>query len=105
MKVTQKITLLTGIILSIFLLQNCNQNDGYYRTFFPEAAPPPFDSTAAISNSTLSGGTKIYILKQGIGSFEVMYRDMLLVRITGRTAKGKIFRTSYTKRKGQPNTT
>jgi FKBP-type peptidyl-prolyl cis-trans isomerase len=103
MKVSSTIVLLAVLICGSFVLQSCDNNNGYYRTFFPEAAPPPYDSTGAVSDSTLPGGTKIYTIKEGSGDFQVVYQDQIVVRITGRTGKGKIFETSFTKREGSSN--
>lgn len=105
MKLSRKFIILAGIVIGIFLVQGCDQGNRFIRTFFPEAAPPPYDSTAAISDTTLAGGTTIYTIKQGEGPFNVRYRDKVKVYLTGRTADGKIFRTSYTKREGFPSTT
>jgi FKBP-type peptidyl-prolyl cis-trans isomerase len=105
MKLFSTIIVLILLAGSCLMLQSCDQNQGFYQTFFPKAAPPPFDSTAAVRDSALPGGTKIYVVHQGTGPFQVVYQDQLVVRITGRTAKGKIFRTSYTKRKSEPSTT
>jgi FKBP-type peptidyl-prolyl cis-trans isomerase len=105
MKLSSTIIALILLVGSTFALQSCDQNTGFYQTFFPKAAPPPFDSTTAVSDSALSEGTKIYIVKEGTGHFHVVYQDQLIVRLTGRTARGKIFRTSYTKLKSSSNTT
>lgn len=103
MKLPQKIIILAGIAAGMLFLQSCNQNNGFPRIFFPEAAPPPYDSTAAISDSTLSGGTTIYTLQQGSGPFDVVYRDQIIVSITGRTADGKIFLSSCQNSECVPN--
>jgi FKBP-type peptidyl-prolyl cis-trans isomerase len=104
MKVSSTIVTLVLLICSSFVFQSCDNNKDYYRTFFPKAAPPPYDSAAAVSDSTLSGGTKIYTIKRGSGDFHVVYQDQIIVRLTGRTGKGKIFETSFTKREGSSNT-
>ena len=59
------------------------------------AAPPPFDRSEAISDTTIEGGTQIFVLEEGAGLFNVISRDQIQVRYTGRTAEGEIFFTSY----------
>ncbi len=57
--------------------------------------PPPFDTTAAVSDSTTEDGLKIYVMEEGEGEFEVVSRDQVVVFITGRTTDGEIFDSSY----------
>jgi FKBP-type peptidyl-prolyl cis-trans isomerase len=45
------------------------------------------------------------VVKKGSGPFKVAPRDVIQVRLTGRTANGKIFKTSYTPPDKGSNTT
>lgn len=86
------------------MIQSCNQNNRPFQIFYPKASPPPYDSTGTVRDSTLPGGTKIYVVKKGSGHFQVVYQDEIRVQITGRTAGGKVFMNSCRSRDCVPGT-
>jgi FKBP-type peptidyl-prolyl cis-trans isomerase len=88
------------ILFAVFLaLQSCSDNNRnpFINRFEPKAAPPPYDSTQAVQDSTLGGGLKIYVIKKGDDTFRVSPNDAIQVRYTARRADGKIFQTTYHK--------
>lgn len=101
----------SSIILFIFfsfgtlLLQGCSNNNTNRFRFNPKAAPPPYDQSQAVRDTTLSGGIKIYVIKEGTGPYKVTPNDQIQVKYTGRTANGKVFTTTYTKNSITSNST
>ncbi|HYW35847.1 MAG TPA: hypothetical protein VE868_10605, partial [Balneolaceae bacterium] len=71
------------IILLIFfsfgtlLMQGCSNNNTNRFRFNPKAAPPPYDQSQAVRDTTLSGGIKIYVIKEGTGPYKVTPNDQI----------------------------
>lgn len=89
------------ILLSLFLLQSCGE-DPTGPDF--STVPAPFDTTNAISSIFTEDGLKIYKVQEGFGEFEVVSRDQVRVRFTGRTAEGRIFDSSFSNGSTTPAT-
>lgn len=87
---------LVTLCLAIFLIQGCGDDGG---GFFSgpdfENVPPPFDTTQAVSDSTTEDGLTIYVIEEGYGEFQVISRDGVSIRYTGRTEDGEIFDSTY----------
>lgn len=87
---------LLPVLVIILLIQACGDGPSYYQQ--PELTPPePFDTTQAISDSTTEDGLTIYVMEEGEGRTDkkVEFRDVVLVRYTGRTEDGDAFDSSY----------
>ncbi|MDZ7715716.1 MAG: FKBP-type peptidyl-prolyl cis-trans isomerase [Balneolaceae bacterium] len=80
--------------LAVMLIQSCSDNATGGRVNF-DTAPPPFDTTTAIIDSTAEDGLQIYIYEEGNGPFEVVSNDAVSLYFTGRTTDGTIFDSSY----------
>lgn len=80
------------LVFSLFLVQSCGEDPSG-----PDfsMAPPPFDTTNAISKTTSDDGLVIYKIEEGFGAFEVVSRDQVIVSFTGRTTDGEIFDSSF----------
>lgn len=80
------------LILAVFLFQSCGEDPSG-----PDfsTVPAPYDTTNAISSTTSEDGLTIYQISEGYGAFEVVSRDQVRIRFTGRTEAGKIFDSSY----------
>ena len=89
------------IFLSLFFLQSCGE-DPTGPDF--STVPAPFDTTSAISSTFTEDGLKVYQIQEGFGAFEVVSRDQIRVRFTGRTADGRIFDSSYSNGSTSPAT-
>lgn len=89
------------MLVTLFLLQSCGK-DPIGPDF--SLAPPPFDTTNAISKTTSSDGLVIYKIQEGYGAFDVVSRDQVRIRFTGRTADGKIFDSSFSNGFTSPRT-
>lgn len=89
------------ILLTLFLLQSCGQDPTG-----PDYSnvPAPYDTTSAVSSTTSEDGLKIYVIEEGYGAFEVVSRDQVRIRFTGRTADGRIFDSSYANGFSTPRT-
>ncbi|MBN2731245.1 MAG: FKBP-type peptidyl-prolyl cis-trans isomerase, partial [Balneolaceae bacterium] len=61
-------------------------------------APPPYDTSQAMHDTTIAGGTTIYFFEEGEGPFKVVSKDQIEVEITGRTEEGRIFDSSFNNR-------
>lgn len=81
------------LLLTVILLQACEGEDIFRPDY--SAAPPPLNSAEAISDTTLPKGVQIYVIEEGNGPFEVVYKDVIRVKYTGRTEAGDIFVSSY----------
>lgn len=81
------------VLLAVLFLQACGGED----IFSPDysAVPPPLNSSEAIRDTTLPKGVQVHILEEGNGPFEVVYKDVINVKYTGRTEEGEIFVSSY----------
>lgn len=77
---------------TILILQSCGKDPAG-----PDfsSAPPPFDTTSAVSDTTTPDGLTIYTIQEGYGAFKVVSRDQVRIKYTGRTADGKIFDSTY----------
>ena len=84
--------ILTFIITALVTLQSCSDNPAG-----PDfsAAPPPYDISSAVRDSTTPDGLTFYVIREGYGAFQVVSQDQVRVRFTGRTTDGKIFDSSY----------
>jgi hypothetical protein len=86
------------LFAALLVLQSCGDNrNPFIQRFEPEAAPPPYDSTQAVQDSTLDEGLKVYVVKKGNDTFKVSPNDAIQVRYTARRADGKVFQTTYHK--------
>lgn len=89
------------IFLSLFLLQSCGE-DPTGPDF--STVPAPYDTTAAVNTTITDDGLKIYEIAEGYGAFDVVSRDQVRLRYTGRTADGRIFDSSYSNGSTTPTT-
>lgn len=81
---------------TIGFLQACGGED-LFRVDYSQV-PPPFSSSEAVRDSILPGGVKIYVIKEGDAQFQVTFKDVIIVKYTGRTEDGDIFESSYARR-------
>lgn len=88
--------------LAVLLIQSCSDNSTGPVNF--DEAPPPFDTTTAIIDSTTNDGLQIYIYEEGSGPFEVVSNDAVALYFTGRTTDGTIFDSSYRNGATTPST-
>jgi len=81
------------VILALVALQSCGEDPSG-----PDftTAPPPYDTTNAINTITSDDGLIIYQIQEGYSAFEVVSRDQVRIRFTGRTEDGRIFDSSFT---------
>ncbi|HEX6982934.1 MAG TPA: FKBP-type peptidyl-prolyl cis-trans isomerase [Balneolaceae bacterium] len=79
----------------ILLIQGCGGDGGFFNGPNYENVPPPFDTANADTSYTTQEGLTVYIIERGNGAFEVISRDEILVRYTGRTKDGEIFDSTY----------
>lgn len=90
---TAKLLIRFSIVpILLVLLQSCDESSTGPNY---DNIPAPFDTTAAVSDSTTSDGLKIYVIEEGEGEFEVVSRDQVVVYMTGRTTDGEVFDSSY----------
>lgn len=89
------------IVLALFFIQSCGEDPS--GPDFSEA-PPPFDTTNAISKTTSPDGLIIYKIQEGFGAFDVVSRDQVRIRFTGRTTDGRIFDSSFANGFSTPRT-
>lgn len=73
-------------------LQSCTDDPN--RLDF-SGSPAPFDTTQAVSSTTLPGNTTVYVIEEGDSPFSVVSRDVITVRFTARTDDGQIFDGSF----------
>lgn len=86
-------------LLLMFLLQACGDGStGYYqREFTP---PEPYDLSEAVWDTTTADGLAIYVVEEGYGQVEVIHRDQVQVKYTGRILNedgslGEVFDSSF----------
>ncbi len=80
------------VLASLLFIHSCGQ-DPTGPDF--SGAPAPFDTTTAVSDTTTPDGLTIYTIREGYGAFEVISRDQVKVKYTGRTEDGTIFDSTY----------
>lgn len=80
---------------ALFLLQACDYNNNNSREPDFSTVPDPYDLSEADTTYTKEGGVEIYIIEQGNQQFEVIPRDRINVKFTGRTIDGRIFQSTY----------
>lgn len=95
MKLFNRLLFPLALICAVLLVQSCADNP--YDIDF-KASPDPFDTTSAVRNFTLPNGTRVYVIEEGGGPFEVVSRDAINIRFTARIPNGKIFDGSYDNR-------
>lgn len=82
------------ILCVFFLLQACGEDNRFTGPDYSEV-PEPFDTTG-VADSTTSDGLQIYFIEEGSGPDQVIVRDQIQVRYTGRTQDdGDIFDSTY----------
>lgn len=87
---------LSFFIFSIVIsLSACSKNP-YLPNY--SLAPAPFDTTGA-PKTVLSDGLVYYQIQKGYGPFKVVQSDQVQVEYTGRKTNGKIFDSTFEKRK------
>ncbi|MCW9705934.1 FKBP-type peptidyl-prolyl cis-trans isomerase [Fodinibius salsisoli] len=86
-------------LLLMFFLQACGDGStGYYqREFTP---PEPYDVSQSVSDTTTADGLEIHVIEEGYGRIEVIHRDRVQVKYTGRIVEedgslGDVFDSSY----------
>lgn len=89
MKFSAKLLILLFVVI---LFQSCSDNPSGLD--FSDA-PPPFDTSQALSDTTYEDGLIIYVIEEGGGPFEVVSNDAIGAFFTGRTTDGTIFDSSY----------
>lgn len=88
------------IIFAAFLfLQACGGKDPFSVDY--SQVPPPYDISEAVRDTILPDGLKIYVIEEGDGPFAVTFKDRIVVKFTGRTASGKVFKSSYARRRDE----
>lgn len=89
------------VILALIVLQSCGEDPSG-----PDftAVPPPYDTTNAINTITSDDGLIIYQIQEGYSAFEVVSRDQVRIRFTGRTEDGRIFDSSFANGFSTPRT-
>lgn len=96
MKLLSKKSLFVILFLGAFFIQSCEDNNTFELNF--DDAPPPLDTSQAMRDTTIAGGTTIYFFEEGHGPFKVVSKDRIVVEITGRTKEGRIFDSSFNNR-------
>lgn len=88
----KKVQYLLFAIIALIVIQSCGEDPSG-----PDftSVPPPYDTTMAVSDTTTADGLVIYTIQEGYGAFDVVSRDQVRVRFTGRTSDGRIFDSSY----------
>ncbi len=90
-------SLLSVLLLSAFLVMitGCSDNGSGPNPPDYSMVPDPYDTTGTQKVVTEEGAT-YYIIKSGSGPFEVVARDRIEIKYTGRIkATGEIFVSSY----------
>lgn len=87
---------------ALLLIQACSDDKISGPDF--STVPPPFDISQPDSTFTKDGGVEIIIVKEGNKQFEVITRDIIEVKFTGRTIDGEIFQSTYSDGNKQPQT-
>jgi FKBP-type peptidyl-prolyl cis-trans isomerase len=84
------------ILAAAFLIQACgDDNDNLFRIDFSDA-PPPYERSEALRDSTLEEGLDIFVLEEGDDVLSpLIANDRVQVRLTGRTGDGEVFETSF----------
>lgn len=96
MSFQSKIPALIFVFIAAILIQSCSDDDPF-RIDFSEA-PPPFDTSQAVRDTTLAGNVQLFIIEEGEGPFEVVSRDVIEVQLTARTEDGRIVDSSFNNR-------
>lgn len=82
------------LFTAVLLLQACGGDDPITGPNF-DTVPEPYDLTQADTTYTKDGGVEIYVIERGNGPFEVIARDQISVKYTGRTIDGEVFESSF----------
>lgn len=83
------------VLTAVLFLQACgDDNDGPTGPDF-STVPEPYDLSQADTTYTKEGGVEIYVIEEGDGAFEVIPRDQIGLKFTGRVLDGQIFNSSY----------
>lgn len=88
-----------AMLLGVVFFQGClsaadtGEEEEPYNPDFT-TVPAPFDTTGALK-TVLDNGVVTYLIKEGEGTFQVVYRDQLSLYFTLRTANGEILSSSY----------
>lgn len=93
-----------AIMLSaILFLQACGDDNG---PSGPEldfsTVPDPYDISKADTNYTKEGDVEIYVIEEGDSPFEVIPRDQIGIKFTGRVLDEYIFDSTYKNGGTQP---
>ena len=108
MKLFNKSYFLYLVLLSVVFLQGCGDNSSRFDIDFEEAAPPAFDRSQAVRDSSLAEGLQIFVIEEGEDTDlrPVTPNDQIQLRYTGRIkSSGEIFDTSYRVNSSTGNTT
>jgi FKBP-type peptidyl-prolyl cis-trans isomerase FkpA len=85
------------VLGAFFLIQGCDDSTNALTiTYNP---PPAFDLSTADSSYTTNDGLQLFIFKKGNGLFEVIPRDQVSVKYTGRKIEngkvGEVFDSTF----------
>lgn len=97
MKLSKYLYLFTVVLFAALFLQSCEEDEDLFTVSF-EDAPAAYDTTSAIRDTTLPGGIKVYVYKEGTGPFTIVSKDQLVVKFTARDESGRIIDSSYNNR-------
>lgn len=98
MKKPSNVRSLFLVLLAAFFIQSCGDNDDDRFTINFDEAPPAYDTSSAVRDTTIAGGVKIYIYEEGTGPFTVVSKDRIQVEITARDENGRVVDSSYNNR-------
>lgn len=86
------------LLTAIFFLHACG-DDGNGPTG-PDfsTVPEPYDLSKADTSYVKEGGVEIYVIEEGYGQFEVVSRDQIFVKYTGRVLNEHVFESTYADR-------
>lgn len=83
------------VLTAVLFIQSCSDDNN--RPTGPDfsTVPEPYDLSQADTTYTKEGGVEIYVIEEGHGAFEVIPRDQIGLKFTGRVLDDYIFDSSY----------
>ncbi len=92
---TRTLSTLFVLLASVFLIQACGEENDFF-TIDLSGAPPAYERSQAVRDTTLDEGLNIFVLEEGDETIPpVVANDQVQVRLTGRTQEGEVFETSF----------